>query len=135
MDEMTLRIPVHIKARLTEDFRERLKAEMNEALKNVDLELQQMEFQERRLIAEQSKLNAGELPRLCAQLDAERAKRNEFIRETMEEMEHLDRLELGSEISRGTLDGLFTLKIGDNLRNLTGAEILLEDGVIVAFRV
>ena len=44
MEEMTLRIPVHIKARLTADLKERLKLEMSEALKNADLELQQMEF-------------------------------------------------------------------------------------------
>ncbi|MDR3349876.1 MAG: YlqD family protein [Acidaminococcales bacterium] len=134
MEEMTLRIPVHIKARLTPDFKERLKAEMNEALKNADLELQQMDFQEKRTIAEQSRLNASELPRLYAHLEAERSKRKEFIRDTMEQLEHLERLELGSEISRGMLDGMFTLKIGDNLRRCTGAEILLEDGVIVAFR-
>jgi hypothetical protein len=135
MEEMTLRIPVHIKARLTPDLKERLKAEMGEALKNADLDLQQMAFQEKRLIAEQAKMNANELPHLYAQLDAERAKRNEFIRETMEQMEHLEKLEIGSEISRGMLDGMFALKVGDNLRRLMGAEILLEDGVIVAFRV
>ncbi|MDR2007054.1 MAG: YlqD family protein [Acidaminococcales bacterium] len=134
MEEMTLRIPVHIKARLTQDLKERLKAEMSEALKNADLDLQQMEFQEKKMIAEQARLNANELPRLYAQLDAERSKRNEFIRDTMEQMEHLERLEFGSEISRGMLDGMFTLKVGDNLRRCMGAEILLEDGVIIAFR-
>ena len=134
MEEMTLRIPVNIKARLTADLKERIKTEMNDALKNVDLELQQMEFQEKRMIAEQTKVNPNELPQLYAYLGSERAKRQNFKRETSEQLEQLERLELGSEIPRGTLDGVFNLKVGDNLHKYAGAEILLEDGVIIAFR-
>jgi len=135
MEEMNLRIPVNIKARLTADLKERIRSEMSEALKTVELELQQMDFQEKRMIAEQTKVNPNELPHLYAYLGSERAKRQNFRMETMEQLEQLERLELGSEISRGTLDGSFVLKVGDNLHNYTGAEILLEDGVIVAFRV
>jgi hypothetical protein len=107
---------------------------MDEALKNVELELQQLEFQEKRMVAEQHKVDVNGLPQLYAYLDTERSKRTDFKRDTIEQLEHLEKLELGSEIPRGTLDGLVTVKIGDNLRKYMGAEILVEDGVIIAFR-
>jgi hypothetical protein len=135
MEEITLRIPVNLKARLTADLKERLKTEMNEALQNVSLELQQLEFQSKRLIAEQNKTDVAGLPRLYAHLESERAKREDFQKDTKEQLAHLEKLELGSEIPRGTLDGIVTVKIGDNLRKYMGAEILVEDGVIVAFRI
>ena len=43
-------------------------------------------------------------------------------------------LSLGTEIPQGTLEQTVTVKIGDNLDAMMGAEILLEDGKIVAFR-
>ena len=134
MDEMTLRVPVGVKSILTTQLRNQLKTEMEEALKNIDLELQQLEFQAKRMIAEQSKVNPDNLPRLYDHLDAERFKRLDFQRETQERLERLEKLEIGSEISQGTLDRTVTLKIGDDLHKFMGAEILLEDGKIVAFR-
>lgn len=135
MDEMTLRVPVHVKSILTEKLRNQLRVEMNEALKNVELELQQLEFQGKRMVAEQTKANPDELPNLYAYLDQERFKRVEFQKETQGRMERLEKLELGSEITQGNLDRTITVKIGDDLNKLMGSEILLEDGKIVAFRV
>ena len=43
-------------------------------------------------------------------------------------------LSLGTEIPQGTLEQTVTVKIGDDLDAMMGAEILLEDGKIVAFR-
>ena len=40
----------------------------------------------------------------------------------------LKELSLGTEIPQGTLEQTVTVKIGDNLDALMGAEILLEDG-------
>lgn len=134
MDEMTLRVPVHVKSILTEQLRSHLRNEMDEALKNVELELQQLEFQGKRMVAEQTKNNPDELPQLYAYLDQERFKRVEFQRETQARLERLEKLELGSEIAQGPLDRTVTLKIGDDLNKYMGAEILLEDGKIVAFR-
>lgn len=49
-------------------------------------------------------------------------------------MKDAKELSLGTEIPQGTLEQTVTVKIGDNLDALMGAEILLEDGKIVAFR-
>lgn len=134
MEEMTLNIPVNVKAILTDSLRAQLNAEMKEALKNVDLELQQLEFQAKRMVADQQKQNPDALPQLYAFLDAERLKREEFRRDTEARIDRLDKLETGAEISNGTIERTVTLKIGDDLHKYMGAEILLQDGKIIAFR-
>ena len=48
-------------------------------------------------------------------------------------MKDAQELTLGTEIPQGTLEQTVTVKIGDNLDAMMGAEILLEDGKIVAF--
>ena len=45
-----------------------------------------------------------------------------------------EKLEIGSEISQGTMEQTIVVKIGDDLSVLMGAEILLEDGKVIAFR-
>ena len=54
MDSMTLKCPVTIKAKVTEELKQRLTAETEEALQGVELELQQIEFHAKRLLAEQA---------------------------------------------------------------------------------
>ena len=134
MEEITLRVPVNVKSILTNQLREQLKTEIQESLNNISLELQQLEFQAKRMISEQNKTNPDNLPRLYDYLDGERFKRLEFQKEAKERLERLEKLELGSEIAQGTLDRTITLRIGDDLHKQMGAEILLEDGKIVAFR-
>lgn len=134
MDEMTINIPVNVKAILTETLRAQLNAEMKEALQNVDIELQQLEFQSKRMIADQQKQNPESLPQLYAFLDSERFKREEFKRDTEGRIERLAKLDTGAEISNGTIERTVTVKVGDDLHKYMGAEILLQDGKIVAFR-
>ncbi len=134
MEEMTLRVPVNIKAKVTTALKERLAAEINDALKNVDLELQHLEFHAKRMLQEQEKTDPQALPQLRAHLENERLKRLDFQRDAQVRLDQLERLELGSEINQGALDRTVTLKIGDDLHKFMGAEILLDDGKVVAFR-
>ena len=43
-------------------------------------------------------------------------------------------LELGAEIGHGTLERTVEITVGTNIDTLMGAEILTEDGKIIAFR-
>ena len=61
-------------------------------------------------------------------------KRLAFKEEVTAKLKDAQELSLGTEIPQGTLEQTVTVKIGDNLDAMMGAEILLEDGKIVAFR-
>ena len=49
-------------------------------------------------------------------------------------LERAKNLELGAEIGHGTLERTVEIKIGTDLDALMGAEILTEDGKVIAFR-
>ena len=134
MDNMTLKCPVTIKAKVTEDLKNRLAAEIQEGIKKADIELQQIEFHAKRVMAEQAKQDAQGLVALRQQIEEEKQKRLEFKNQMMEQLKEVAGLEIGAEIVRGTMERSIVVKVGDDLNQLMGAEILLEDGNIIAFR-
>lgn len=56
------------------------------------------------------------------------------IEETEAKLERARNLTIGSEIGHGTLERTVEIKIGTNLDALMGAEVVTEDGKIIAFR-
>jgi hypothetical protein len=134
MDTITLKCPVTIKAKVTEELKKHLAAEIQENIKKADLELQQIEFHAKRIMAEQAKQDAQGLIAVRQQIDGERQKRIDFKNHLLDKLKETAQLELGSEIVQGTLERFVDVKVGDDLPKLMNAEILLEDGKILAFR-
>lgn len=134
MESITLKCPVTIKAKVTEELKQHLAAEIQENIKKADLELQQIEFHAKRIMAEQAKQDAQGLIAIRQQVDAEKQKRVEFKNHLLDKLKETAQLELGSEIVQGTLERIVEVKIGDDLPKLMNTEILLEDGKVLAFR-
>ncbi len=134
MDSITLKCPITIKAKVTETLKATMTAEMQEAIKKADMELQQIEFQAKRIMAEQAKIDAQGLVSLRQQIEEERQKRMELKSHIAEQIKGAAALEIGSEIVQGTLEQMVEIKIGDDLHKIMGSEILIEDGKVIAFR-
>ena len=134
MEEMTVRVPVAIKSKVTEGLKAKLIADLQQRLDLVDQDLQQIEFQAKRLLSEQAKIDAQGLIQLRQQIEEEKQKRLNFKADVAAKLKDAEKLELGSEISQGTMEQTITVKVGDDLDALMGSEILLEDSKIVAFR-
>ena len=134
MEEMTVRVPVAIKSKVTEGLKAKLIADLQQRLDLVDQDLQQIEFQAKRLLSEQAKIDAQGLIQLRQQIEEEKQKRLNFKADVAAKLKDAEKLELGSEISQGTMEQTITVKVGDDLDALMGSGILLEDGKIVAFR-
>lgn len=134
MDSMTLKCPVTIKAKVTEDLKNRLGAEIQDAIKKADIELQQIDFHAKRVMAEQAKQDAQGLVALRQQIEEEKQKRLEFKNHMLEKLKETAGLEIGAEIVQGNMERVITVNVGDDLHKLMGSEILLEDGKIIAFR-
>ncbi|TCL40214.1 YlqD protein [Anaerospora hongkongensis] len=134
MDNMTLKCPVTIKAKVTEDLKARLAAEIQDGIKKADIELQQIEFHAKRVMAEQAKQDAQGLVALRQQIEEEKQKRFEFKNHMTEKLKETAQLEIGAEIVQGTMERFITVSVGDDLHKLMGSEILLEDGKVIAFR-
>ena len=131
---MTVRVPVAIKSKVTEGLKAKLIADLQQRLDLVEQDLQQIEFQAKRLLSEQAKIDAQGLIQLRQQIEEEKQKRLNFKADVAAKLKDAEKLELGSEISQGTMEQTITVKVGDDLDALMGSEILLEDGKIVAFR-
>lgn len=134
MEEMTVRVPVAIKSKVTEGLKAKLIADLQQRLDLVEQDLQQIEFQAKRLLSKQAKIDAQGLIQLRQQIEEEKQKRLNFKADVAAKLKDAEKLELGSEISQGTMEQTITVKVGDDLDALMGSEILLEDGKIVAFR-
>ena len=131
---MKLRVPVAVKAVVTELLKERMITDLEERLQAVEQDLMQIEFQAQRLMSEQAKLDPNGLAQISAQIEEQKQRANSFKAEVTAKLEEVKELSLGTELPQGQLDQVITVKVGDNLDNLMVAEILLEDGVVKAFR-
>lgn len=134
MEEMTVRVPVTIKSKVTESLKAKLISDLQQRLDMVEQDLQQIEFKAKRLLSEQAKIDAQGLIQLRQQIEEEKRKGMNFKAEVAAKLKSAQALEIGSEIVEGTMEQTVTIKVGDNLNALMGSEILLEDGKIIAFR-
>ncbi|WP_298704344.1 YlqD family protein [uncultured Veillonella sp.] len=134
MEEMTIRVPVTIKSKVTEDLKVKLTADLQHRLDLVEQDLQQLEFQAKRLESEQAKLDLQGIIQLRQQIEENKNQRLSIKADVAAKLKEVENLELGSEINQGTFERSVTVKVGDDFDALMGSEILLEDGKIVAFR-
>ena len=123
MEEMTVRVPVAIKSKVTEGLKAKLIADLQQRLDLVEQDLQQIEFQAKRLLSEQAKIDAQGLIQLRQQIEEEKQKRLNFKADVAAKLKDAEKLELGSEISQGTMEQTITVKVWDDLDALMGSEI------------
>ncbi|HWR38653.1 MAG TPA: YlqD family protein [Patescibacteria group bacterium] len=134
MNQLTIKCPITIKAVVTDALKAHLAADMQDAIKKTDMELQQIEFHAKRMMAEQARQDAQGLIAVRQQIDAEKQKRMDFKNHLLEKIKETAQLEIGAEIVQGTMEQMITVSVGDDLHKMMATEILLEDGKIVAFR-
>ncbi|MCI6084747.1 YlqD family protein [Selenomonas sp.] len=134
MDSISLKMPVTIKAKLTEKLKAKLLKELEENLSRVELELQQLNIQEQRVLKENEAAGPQAAQSIHAQFGQERAKREQFRAEASKRKEDLEKLAIGAEIVQGTLERQVDVHVGDDMRELMNVEVLVEDDKIVAIR-
>ena len=104
MDSISIKVPVTVKAKLTEKLRAKMLKEMEEAIQHINTSRQ------------------------------ERQRRVDYVEETRAHQEELQKFAEGAEIVQGTLERQVEAKVGDDMRELMNVEILVEDDKIVAIR-
>ena len=130
MDQITLRVPVAVKAKVTQALKDRILKGADQALSDIDREMQNLEFQAKRMMTEQAKIDAQGLISLRAKVEEQKQR----LAAAKAKAQHDRELTIGSEIRQGTLEQTVVVKVGDDLEKLMGTEILLEDGKIVSIR-
>ena len=139
MESISLKVPVTIKAKLTEKLKATILEDLENNIKQAELEVQQINIQERRVIDE-SKPDV-ETPEGVQQMHAiqqhfgvERQKRLEFRAQALEKKEETEKLAIGAEIIQGTLERQVEVHVGDDMREIMNMEVLVEDDKVIAIR-
>ena len=131
MDTISLKMPVTVKAKVTEKLKEKMTKELAEGIQRAELELQQLDIQEKRVMQENGPANPQEpTPQEIQRLNAiqqhfgqERQKRAEYRAQALAQKEQTEKLERQVEV-----------KVGDDMRELMNVEVLVEDDKIIAIR-
>ena len=134
MDKMVVKVPVTIKAKVTESLKAKLVASLKDSVQQANMGMEQFEFDVKRAINEQSNVNEAGLDALQQNIAVEREKRLAAKKDVEDQLKRAEKLEIGSEIGHGQIERSVEVEIGSDLEELMGAEIVVEDGKIVAFR-
>lgn len=134
MESMTLKCPVTVKAKVTEELKKRMLDQFQSNIQKVELELQQIEIEAKRILEEQAQKDIQGVAPIRQQIEMEQHKRLDFKSQMAAKIKETEALEIGSEVVQGTLERVVEIKVGDMMPELMNAEILVEDGKIIAFR-
>ncbi|MDY6806301.1 MAG: YlqD family protein [Cyanobacteriota bacterium] len=140
--QLLLKRAINVKVIVTPRWKEEAQQQLQDQINQIDGQLQQLEMQGQRMIAEIQKQNiqpAG--PQITQQIDNIKLqvnqKKSELLEQknqSLQQLQQVQLLELEQEVSQGQIESIFTVETGDNLIKKMQVEVLLRDGVIQDIR-
>jgi len=135
MASIAVKRPIQVIAIVTEELKQELMQELQEAADNTQQRIEQMEFQGRRYLADVQRNNLTQAMAVRQQLEKEKTKYEDIKKELQQRMQEVTALEIDSEYARGTLESEVQIAVGDNLFEKLGrAQVVIKDGVIQEIR-
>ncbi len=132
---LTVKRTIAVIAIVTEQFREELKEELQDAIEATQRRVDQMDFQSRRYLADLQTTDLSQAMNARRQIEAEKRRQEAFKQDLQQQLTEADKLELGSEFPRGNIEGMVDLNVGDDLmKKAAGTTIVVKDGVIIEIR-
>jgi hypothetical protein len=115
--------PVSVKSRITASLRAQLGAEVQKAILELDQELARL-----------GTVEASGGKEVAAQVQRSRQELLQRKEQLMRRLREIANLKDGQEITRGQVQGIFELRVGDLWSDLETCEIVLQDDVVIAIR-
>lgn len=134
MESLTLIRPILIKVIVTEHYKKNAIMELQEAIRQVEVELQRLDYQEKRLVAELEKKNSPGIPAAKQHLEQERQRLTGNRNQLFSRLKEVHALALGAEIIYGKMESPVEIKAGDDWRQVLGVEVVLQDGIVAEIR-
>ena len=126
MGSVTVKRSIGVQVIVTESFKAELKAELEEAAQTAQRRMDQMEMQSRRVLADLQRTDLTQAMSARRQIEAEVRRHQALKDDISRQLEEAEKLELGSEYPRGTLEGVVDLTEGDDLiKKLSGSQIVI----------
>ena len=140
--ELMLKRAVNVKAIVTTLWKDDIQQQLQAQINQIDRQLQQLEMQGQRAIAEiqkQSLQPPG--PQTLQQIDdiqlQVNQKKSELLdqkNQSLQNLQQVQLLDLDQEVTQFQLESYFSVQPGDNLASKMQVEIVLRDGVIEEIR-
>lgn len=132
---LILKRPVIVKHVVTESFKQAALSEVSSTLEQIERNLEQMEFQGRRMIAELERQAPTQAVQMREELKRERQRQEGLREELLAKQVQISGLELDSVFVSGTFEAPVQLNVGERFGSkMRQAEILVKDDVIVDIR-
>lgn len=131
---LTVKRPVTVKVKVTENFKKQMAAEVQEAIRKLEAELQQLDFQIKRMVAELEKKNPAGIPAARQQVENEKQKRIQARSKLTEQLRNIGKIAIGAEVVQGTMESITEIKVGDDWNDIMGIEIIICDNKIIEIR-
>ncbi len=146
MDEsktnLLLKRPVNIKAIVTPRWKEEVQQQLQAQINQIDSQLQQLDMQGQRAIAEIQKQAlqpagtqvAQQIESIQIQVNQKKSELLEQKNQQLQQLQQVQMLELDQEVNQGQMESFFRIEPGDNLVRKMNVEILLRDGIVEEIR-
>ena len=132
---MLLKRAVGLSVIVTQEYRNRLIADLRKAMDRIDASRGQIQFQLDRYVTEVAKSDLQQASQLREKLNEEKERLTDIRSEMDARLREVEKLEIGNEYRRGAIESFVEVNVGDNLyQKLGGAEVVVKDGVVVEFR-
>ncbi|WP_146809418.1 MULTISPECIES: YlqD family protein [Aneurinibacillus] len=132
---LTVKRKVKVMMVLTETSRKQMQEEFADMRKRYELELEQLNFQAKKLLQEAQRKGRDALEIVQRRLTQERQAREEKLSQVSFQLDQLANLPLGSELHYTTVESDVEVKVGDDWgKVMTGTEIVLQDGIVKEIR-
>jgi hypothetical protein len=140
--QLLLKRVINIKAVVTQRWKEETQQLLQSQIDELDGQLQQLEIQGQRAIADIQKQSLQppspqvlqQIESINMQVNQQKSQLLEQKNMTLQQLQQVQLLDLNQEVNQGQVEGYFSAKLGDNLISKMNVEILLHDGVIMEIR-
>jgi YlqD protein len=140
--QLLLKRAVNVKAIVTPLWKEEVQQQLQGQIIQIDQQLQQLDVQGQRAIAEIQKQGLQPPgPQTLQQIDNIQAQVNEKKSELLEQknqslqnLQQVQLLELDQEVNQFQMEGFFRVEPGDNLISKLQVEVVLRDGIVEEIR-
>ncbi len=140
---LLIKRPIGLRIIVTERWKEEMQTQLQAQINKLDGQLQQLEAQGQKAIAEVQKQNPNPLDpqvqqqvrSIQGQMSQQRNKLVEQKNQSLQQIQQLQTLELEQEVVQAQLESFVRVEVGYNLvAKMNTAEIVIRDGVVEELR-
>ena len=140
--QLLLKRAVNIKAIVTPRWKEEVQQQLQAQINQIDGQLQQLDMQGQRAIAEIQKQSLQppgpqtlqQIENIQLQVNQKKSELLEEKNQSLQNLQQVQVLDFDQEVNLSQMEGFFSVELGDNLISKMQVEILLRDGVVEEIR-